>query len=110
MDDALSWQQPFDREAAPKQATSTGATARFGGDGNDEPVLIAVLNGPVESEMARDALAEEHIPVMIKRNSVGIVYGLATGALSRAEVWVLPMFVEQARDVLIGIGLLPEDA
>jgi hypothetical protein len=86
----------------------TGATAaiRFGDDGGDEPALIGVVHGPVAIEMARDALAEEAIPVYIKQNSLGSIYGLSIGGFGSAEVWAPRPAEERARDILIGIGLL----
>ena len=97
------------RSAPPSNATSqttTATTTRFGGNGNDQPVLIAVIHGPVEAEMAKDALAEAAIPAYVKQHSLGQVYGLTIGPFGAAEVWVHPALVEQAREVLIGIGLL----
>lgn len=109
MDRTFNWQgetQPRDEEQ--RAAEQSGATARFGGN-NDEPVLIAVINGPVEGEMARDALDEAQIPALVKRNTLGSIYGLTFGAFGSAEVWVPPTFAEAARDVLVGIGVLAPD-
>ena len=106
MDDAFTWWLPFRRKTQPEQPPNASATARFGGDGGDEPVLIGVVHGPVESAMAQDALAEAQIPAHIKHNALGAIYGISVGSFGAAEVWVPPTFVEQARDVLIGIGLL----
>ncbi len=106
MDDVLRWWMPRRRAAAEDSAPTTGATTRFGGDGGDEPVLIGIVNGPVEIEMAKDALATAGIPAYIKQNSLGPVYGLSIGSFGTAEVWVMPVLAEQARDTLIGIGVL----
>ncbi len=105
MDDAIRWQGPFedDRKREPK-----ANTARFGGD-DDRPVLVAVLNGPIEAEMARDALAEAGIPALIKRETAAALYGLTVGSLARAEVWTPPALAERARDLLVGIGLVGEE-
>jgi hypothetical protein len=70
-------------------------------------VLIAVIQGPVEAEMAKDALAEAAIPAFVKQHSLGQVYGLTVGTFGSSQVWVPPALAEQAREVLIGIGLLP---
>lgn len=105
MDAALNRWLPWRR---PKPEAATSATARFGDEGDQEPVLVASIHGPVEIEMARDALAEAEIPAYIKDNQLGRVYGLTIGAFGEAEVWVMPLFAEQARDTLIGIGLLGE--
>lgn len=109
MDDALSWRLPLNRGEQHEDTAPTGATARFGGDDRgDEPVLVAVLAGPVEIGMAEDALQEAGIPAYVKRNSLGPVYGLSVGAFGRGEVWVVPALAERARDVLIGIGVLDD--
>lgn len=110
MESALPW--PFSRlfgarkrdQAAPK------ATTGFGGDHDDEPVMIGTVTGPIEIEMAKDALREANIPALIKQNSVGTVYGFSSGALGSAEVWVVPPLAEQAYDILVGMGLIEDDA
>lgn len=94
------------RPAAATSQTTPATTTRFGGEGDDQPVLIAVLHGPVEAEMAKDALAEAGIPAYVKQHSLGQVYGLTIGSFGAAEVWMHPALAEQAREVLIGIGLL----
>jgi hypothetical protein len=105
MDDALNWRLPFRRRDETSEQARTGATARFGGD-NDKPVLVAVVHGPVQIEMARDALAENNIPALVKQPSIGPIYGLTVGSFGSAEVWVPPALAEAARDVLISIGVM----
>lgn len=106
MDDALPWRLRFRRQHNPPAEPQPSATARFGGNGNDEPVLIAIVNGPVEIEMAQAALQDEGIPVLLKRKRVGPAVIIGMAALESAEVWVPPPFAEKARDTLIGVGLL----
>ena len=106
MDVVLNRWLPWRRQAEAEPRTD--ATARFGGDGGQEPVLVATIQGPVETEIARDALADAGIPAYIKDNKLGRVYGLTVGSFGVAEIWVMPVFVEQARDTLIGVGLLAE--
>lgn len=104
MDNAFRWQGARDdsREREPQDAS-----ARFG-DGGSPPVLVAVVNGPLEAEMAREALAEAAIPALVKRETAAALYGLTVGGLARAEVWTLPALAEAAHDVLVGIGLIGE--
>ena len=92
-------------DAQPPKRDLAGATAGFGG-GDNEPVLIATVDGPVQIEMAKDALVTAGIPAYVKQNSLGPIYGLSVGSFGAAEVWVLPALAEQARDTLIGIGVL----
>ena len=105
MDDAFVWRLPRigRTKEAPQPKTST--TARFGDDG-DEPVLIGIVHGPIEIEMAKDALAEAGIPAYVKQNSLGPIYGLSFGAFGAAEVWTVPAVAEQAQTLLHEIGLL----
>ena len=109
MDDVWTWQFPHRGRAARTTEPDTAASERTGGDGDDEPVLVAVVNGPVEGAMAKDALAEAGIPAYVKQNSLGAIYGLSVGSFGVAEVWVVPPLAERAYDVLAGIGLLPQD-
>jgi hypothetical protein len=106
MDDALPWFRSIGGEREAQDRAQTGATARFGGDGGDQPVLIAVVNGPVEIEMAQDALHSAGIPAYVKRNSLGPLYGLSIGAFGSAEIWVHPALAEQAYNELVGIGVI----
>jgi hypothetical protein len=89
---------------APEPAEA--ATARFGGDGGDEPVLVGTVNGPLEAAMAKEALAEANIPAYVKQNSLGPIYGLSIGTFGAAEIWTMPVLAEQARATLRAIGLL----
>ena len=95
-----------DVEADTEPEPVAGTTVRVGGGGDDEPVLIGTISGPIEAEMAKDALAAEGIPALVKQNSLGPVYGLSFGSFGRSEVWVVPALAERARDTLIGIGVL----
>jgi hypothetical protein len=110
MEEALTWWQPRRKHDDREDTPETGATERFGGDGDSGPVLVATVHGPVEINMARDALAEANIPAHIKQNSLGPVYGLSVGDFGSAEVWVPRPLAEQAQDLLIGIGLAGEPA
>ncbi len=109
MDDTLRW--PGARRIEQEQPDAdiprrTSATARTGGDGDDEPVMIARVSGQIQIEMAQAALKDAGIPSYVKRASVGIVYGFNVGSLGSAEIYVPHPLAEQATDVLIGIGVL----
>jgi hypothetical protein len=106
MDDALPWQQARHTKPDEPALARSGATARTGGPGDDEPVLIAQISGPVRIEMAQEALRDAGIPAHIKRDSMGVVYGLSVGPLAAAQIWVPRPLAEQAEDVLFGIGVL----
>ncbi len=105
MDDALSWRRGKRRDETERTQPDAGTNAGFGGE-DEGPVLVGTVAGPVEVEMAEDALKEAGIPVLIKRNSLGSVYGLSVGAFGAAEVWVPQPLAGQAHDLLVGIGVL----
>ncbi len=103
----------FGRKAVDETATeetTAQTTARFGGDGDDEPVLIGRVHGPIEVEMAKDALREAGIPALVKQSSVGAAYGLSIGSFGSADVWVLPQLAEQAHTLLVGMGLIEDNS
>ena len=106
MDDALPWQQARHTQPDEPVPARSGVTARTGGPGDDEPVLIAHISGPVRIEMAQEALRDAGIPAYIKRDTMGMVYGLSVGPLAAAQIWVPRPLTEQAEDVLVGIGVL----
>lgn len=109
MDAVLHWRRIAQRLGAAGAAPATGeTTACFGGDDQRAPVRIAVVDGPLASGMARAALEEADVPVLIKQDSAGAIYGLTVGALAAAEIWVPAALAERARTILIGIGLLDE--
>ena len=93
-----------DDSAEAESQPATGVRAGFGGD--DEPVLVAMIDGPVQIEMAKDALETAGIPAHVKQNSLGPIYGLSVGSFGTAEVWVVRPLAEQALETLIGIGVL----
>ncbi len=105
MDDALSRRQSKRTDETEQTQSRAGTGARLGG-GGEEPVLVGTVAGPVEVEMAEDALKQAGIPALIKRNSLGPVYGLSVGSFGAAEVWVPQPLAGQAHDILVGIGVL----
>ncbi len=109
MDDALRWEFGIRRSDDDSRADAQiGATARFGGD-DQGPALVGIVEGPMQIGMAREALSEAGIPAHIKQESVGPIYGLSIGEFGRAEIWAPAPLVEQARDLLIGIGVLRDE-
>ena len=106
MDDALPWQQARQAKQHEPTPARSSVTARTGGPGDNEPVLIAQISGPVRIEMAQEALRDADIPAYIKRDTMGMVYGLSVGPLAAAQIWVPRPLADQAEDVLTGIGVL----
>ena len=104
MDMVFGWWLRGDDNAEAESQPATGARAGFGGD--DEPVLVAMIDGQLNIEMAKEALAKADIPAYVKQNSLGPIYGLSVGSFGTAEVWVVRPLAEQALETLIGIGVL----
>jgi hypothetical protein len=63
------------------------ATGGGPGDGVG-PVCIGEIEGPLRAEIARTYLEQAGIAVYLQAESVGSVYGLVTGPLSRVRVFV----------------------
>ncbi len=101
MDTALPWQ------AASPAAPSAASTAA-GGD--TTPVVVATIYGPLVAEMALESLRDAGIPAMLRRNPAGAMYGMASGMWAEVPLLVPAALAPAAREVLAGMGLLPEDA
>lgn len=88
--------------AGSADASAAGAQARFGGGGNDpaEWVTVYVANALEEAHVVKGALEVEDIPVLLRYDSFGVVYGLTLG---RGVQVMVPRVVEdRARAVLAG--------
>ncbi|MBA3947848.1 MAG: DUF2007 domain-containing protein [Herpetosiphonaceae bacterium] len=83
------------------------ASASFKGE-REQPVIVAVIQGPVAAEMALEALHDAGIPAMLRRNPVGAVYGMSLGAWGETPLLVPAPLYEQAREILLGMGLVEE--
>ena len=88
------------------EAAEVTTEVRHGGDGDYGPVMIGVVRGPIAIEMARAALADAGIPIHIKQQSVGRIYGLSIGPPADAEGWVPPPLAAHAGGTLAGPGLV----
>jgi hypothetical protein len=71
------------------------ATGGGPGDGVG-PVCIGEIEGPLRAEIARTYLEQAGIAVYLQAESVGSVYGLVTGPLSRVRVFVPAAQAEEA--------------
>jgi hypothetical protein len=98
---------PKARRAAAKP-TATTASTRFRG-GQEQPVVVAVIQGPVAAEMALEALQEAGIPAMLRRNPVGTIYGMSLGVWGETPVIVPAALQDQAHEILVGMGLVDDE-
>jgi Putative prokaryotic signal transducing protein len=65
-----------------------------------EYVTVYVANGQLDAEMVRGFLEASGIPAMISQESVGKVFGLASGPLGEVNVLVPVENSEEALDLL----------
>ena len=63
-------------------------------------VTVYVANGQLDAEMVRGFLEASGIPAMISQESVGKVFGLASGPLGEVNVLVPVENSEEALDLL----------
>ncbi|GAC1643357.1 MAG: hypothetical protein NVS4B8_13270 [Herpetosiphon sp.] len=105
MDDALRMRGNMEQNKR-ERSDETGGEALYGG-WQGEPVVVAVIQGPINAEMALDALKDQGIPAMLRRNPVASAYGFAGGFGGGVPLLVPEPMLEAAQDVLIGMGLLP---
>lgn len=105
MDASLAWNDALPPDPEPASAGSVKTTT--GGD-HTRPVVVAVIHGQIQAEMALEALREAGIPAVMQRNTVGSVYGLNSGQWGDVPLLVPAPLLVQAQTVLESMGLLPE--
>ncbi len=72
-----------------------------------EPVEVYRAANEMEAQIVRGRLQEEGIPVLLRYEAAGPVFGLAVGALAEVRVLVPAALAEQARLLL---ATQPDDA
>ena len=68
----------------------------------DKFVTVYKACGQPEAEIVKGRLEVEGIPVMLKYESLGNVYGLTMDGLGQVEVQVPASYAEQARGMVAG--------
>lgn len=63
-------------------------------------VVVYVSQGPLAAEVAKSKLESEGIPVMLRYEAIGRVYGLTVDGLGRVEVVVPSAYEAIAREIL----------
>ncbi len=63
-------------------------------------VTVYVAWGQPEAEIVKGRLESEGIPVVLRYESAGLVYGLTVDGLGRVEVRVPAVFASTARELL----------
>ncbi len=93
---ALDPQQ--DPEIAPEETTDNLTTT--GGSDDQKPVMVWEAANRMEAEIVAGRLHSEGIPAIIQGEALGAIYGLTTGNLAAATVWVPGALADKALEVL----------
>ena len=81
-----------------------------GKDMNEGWVVVRVVNGSVEGSIIKGKLESEGIPVVLRQEAVGRIYGLTVDGLGRTEVMVPPSLKDLALEILAPADAGGEDA
>jgi hypothetical protein len=63
-------------------------------------VTVLWCDGMLDAQLVKGKLESEDIPVLLKYEAVGHIYGLTRGGLGRVEIRVPKEYEEQAREAL----------
>jgi len=63
-------------------------------------VVIQKVQGELTAQVMKTHLENEGIPVMLKYESAGIVYGLTVDGLGQVRILVPQEFAEEAKEIL----------
>ena len=66
----------------------------------DELVLIRIVQGQMEAQIIKGRLESEGIPVVLKYEAVGAIFGLTINGLGEVRVMVPAQAAEAARSAL----------
>lgn len=80
--------------------SSAMAVARTGGRGHVPWETVYVAANRTEAEIVRGRLESEGIPVVLRGEALGNIYGLTAGPLAEVDVMVPTTLAEQAKDLL----------
>lgn len=64
-------------------------------------ITVYVASGQPEAQIVKGRLEIEGIPVMLRYESAGLVYGLTIDGLGQVEVQVPSSVAQRARDILM---------
>ena len=63
-------------------------------------VILTIPKNPMEAEIIKGKLESESIPVFLKKEAIGRIYGITTNGLGEVKVLVPKDLVEKAREIL----------
>ena len=65
-----------------------------------EFVVIETVHGELPAQVLKTHLESEGIPVLLKYESVGILYALTADGLAEVKILVPREFAEEAKDII----------
>ena len=93
------WFRPKHSTLASDQEQNTASTTT-GGELDQEPVVVWMAANQMEAEIVKARLESEGIPVLIRGEVLGAIYGLTTGTLAQRAVLVPAALAEKAETLL----------
>ena len=93
------WFRPKHSTLASDQEQNTASTTT-GGEIDQEPVVVWMAANQMEAEIVKARLESEGIPVLIRGEVLGAIYGLTTGTLAQRAVLVPAALAEKAETLL----------
>ena len=63
-------------------------------------ITLTIPKNPMEAEIIKGKLESEGIPVFLKKEAIGRIYGITTDGLGEVKVLVPKDLVEKAREIL----------
>jgi hypothetical protein len=66
----------------------------------DQLTTIYIAGNQVEAQIIKGRLENEDIPVLLRYESAGVVYGITVDGLGQVEVQVPSSLVQKAKDAL----------
>jgi len=70
---------------------------------------VAKLWEPLEVEIVKSLLAEAGIPIFIKKEALGAIYGLTIDGLAKVEIQVPPDKMEEATNLIASREFIHEE-
>ncbi len=71
-----------------------------GGRVPGSPIEVYRAANEMEAQVVRGRLESEGIPVLLRREAIGPVFGFSVGALAEVRVLVPALLAERAREIL----------
>ena len=89
-----------DQDVTTSQGQTQSATSTTGGHLHQEPVVVWEAENELEAQIVKSKLESEGIPVLLRGEALGAIYGLTTGALAATDVLVPAALLDKAVDLL----------